>query len=140
MSPSSPSSARPRFVLPWDELGDAWVRRDAEGNQVAFVWKDSDDPMLDTERKVSADVRLFQDGYVEQAGEPPKKRPRMTGFICPECGLVVGDLDPGTRALLVDCRDLLSLAAKAVETGAFPGPAWRARAEEMGKLFKTLGV
>lgn len=39
--------------------------------------------------------------------------------------------DAGYRALLADCRDTISLALRAVEIGASPGPAWRKRAKEL---------
>ena len=39
--------------------------------------------------------------------------------------------DAGYRALLADCRDTISLALRAVEIGAYPGPAWRQRAKDL---------
>ena len=42
---------------------------------------------------------------------------------------------PGHRALLRDCRDAISLALRAVQCEAFPGPAWRKNA---ANLVKTL--
>ena len=40
----------------------------------------------------------------------------------------------GLHALLRDAADLVSLALRAVEIGAFPGPAWRERAGELAKV------
>lgn len=54
-----------RPMLPWRDLGHAWVRLTPDGREIARAYKDEDDPMLDTERKVSADLRLERDGYVE---------------------------------------------------------------------------
>lgn len=59
------SILRRRPMLPWRDLGHAWVRLTPEGREIARVCKDEDDPMLDTERKVSADLRLEREGYVE---------------------------------------------------------------------------
>ena len=39
--------------------------------------------------------------------------------------------DAGYRALLAGCREALSLALKAAEIGAYPGPAWRQRAKDL---------
>jgi hypothetical protein len=44
------------------------------------------------------------------------------------------DLDSGVRALFLDCRASIDLALKAVELGAYPGPAWRKSAAETLKL------
>ena len=47
-------------------------------------------------------------------------------------------LDPGVAAVLTECDDLLSTALRAVEIGAYPGPAWRARAKGMRELLRTI--
>lgn len=47
-------------------------------------------------------------------------------------------LDPGVAALLRDCRDLISLATRAAEVQATPGPAWRKRAADLMKTIDNL--
>lgn len=44
----------------------------------------------------------------------------------------------GYLAVLQDCDDLLATALKAAEIGAFPGPAWRARASDMRTLIEEV--
>lgn len=45
---------------------------------------------------------------------------------------------PALRTIAREGRDLVSLALRAVECGAFPGPDWRRRAKEYVQLVDSI--